>query len=393
MMRLNRILRASLGDAAEFHISTKSPVYEDLIRRFPKDGPNIHEVLMPTPVDGRLGPSISRSMLNVLLPVSKNPPLVVQVSRYLREERRLYDEERFDLVINDGDMGSNVLARNRRIPSMFITNQFMPRLWRSRSYLYLPMVFIARQIAKASRILVADSEPPHTMCQYNLNFPEKIMKKVFYVGHFTDDKKIAKSGRSHLEKLIGKAEFGYWMRTGNKSTNDGTGRRYERVFAADEMRRERRIVSHARNDPSIDSVTGTDGRRYGIAEAAERGIDWIQIDAGFLSEQDKDCVLDRCSYAVVNGSHTVMGEIMGAKSKPIIGMPVYDEHTNQIRWAQERHLGVLANNTKQVLSAIRKIREHRDSFEDGLRDFSANFNGEGAKNAARMAEEILENKR
>ena len=25
-----------------------------------------------------------------------------------------------------------------------------------------------------------------------------------------------------------------------------------------------------------------------------------------------------------------MGEIMGGKSKPIIGMPIYDEHTNNI---------------------------------------------------------------
>ena len=45
-------------------------------------------------------------------------------------------------------------------------------------------------------------------------------------------KKIDQSRRrsSDLEKLIQGNEFGYWMRTGNKSTNDGTGQRYEEVF-------------------------------------------------------------------------------------------------------------------------------------------------------------------
>ena len=55
-------------------------------------------------------------------------------------------------------------------------------------------------------------------------------------------------------------------------------------------------------------------------DALEKKIDWIQIDIGFLSEQEKDTVLNLCGYAVVNGSHTVMGEIMGGKSKPIIGI-------------------------------------------------------------------------
>ena len=39
------------------------------------------------------------------------------------------------------------------------------------------------------------------------------------------------------------------MRTGNKSTNDGTGQRYEEVFHKNEMKNEKRIISHARNDP------------------------------------------------------------------------------------------------------------------------------------------------
>ena len=100
----------------------------------------------------------------------------------------------------------------------------------------------------------------------------------------------------------------------------------------------KRIISHARNESNIDSVLGKDGKKYSILDALEKKIDWIQIDIGFLSEQEKDTILNLCKYAVVNGSHTVMGEIMGGKSKPIIGIPIYDEHTNNIKWAEEKNL-------------------------------------------------------
>ena len=103
---------------------------------------------------------------------------------------------------------------------------------------------------------------------------------------------------------------------------------------------------------------GKDGKRYSVSDALEKKIDWIQIDIGFLSEQEKDTVLNLCKYAVVNGSHTVMGEIMGGKSKPIIGIPIYDEHTNNIRWAEEKNIGVLATKTDKVIKAIQKIKEN-----------------------------------
>ena len=81
---------------------------------------------------------------------------------------------------------------------------------------------------------------------------------------------------------------------------------------------------------------------------------------------------------------------MGAKSRPIIGIPVYDEHTNQIRWAEERGLGVLARNTREVLTAIGRIGDDPGGFEQRLGDFSDNFDGDGAKNTAKIASEILE---
>ena len=393
MMRLNEILEDHIKEDFEVHFSSKDHVYEKLLKKFPDQREKIHEILMPTPIDGKFGPSVSMSLMNLLLPISKNPPLVRQIANYLREERKLYNKEKFDLVINDGDMGSNILARNRNIPSLFITNQFRPKLYSSRSYLYPSLIFVAKQILKASKILVADSPPPYTMCEYNLNFINEAKDKVIYVGHFTNSKKINREESSDLEKLIKNNEFGYWMRTGNKSTNDGTGQRYEEVFHQDEMKSEKRIVSHARNDPEIDVVIRKDGKKYSISDALDKKIDWIQIDIGFLSEQEKDTVLNECKYAVVNGSHTVMGEIMGGKSKPIIGIPIYDEHTNNIRWAQEKNLGVLATKTKQVIEGIFKIKENYEEFEGKLSEFSKNFVPNGAENSAKIAAQTLEEKR
>jgi len=67
---------------------------------------------MPTPIDGKVGPSVALSLLNILFPVEDNHSLVNQVKNYMKKEREFYDKEKFDVVINDGDMGSNVLAKN-----------------------------------------------------------------------------------------------------------------------------------------------------------------------------------------------------------------------------------------------------------------------------------------
>ena len=393
MMRLDEVLPKYLNEEVDTHYFSKGEIYEKLLQRFPDKQSNIHEVLMPTPIDGKVGPSVSRSLLNIFFPVADNRSLVNQVKNYMKKEREFYNKEKFDVVINDGDMGSNVLAKNRGIPSLFVTNQYMPKLWKSRSYFYPGLYFISKQIAKATRILVADSAPPYTICEYNLNFPDDIHDKVEYVGHFSNKKLVNPVPVTDLEKLVEGRDFGYWMRTGNKSTNDGTGQRYEEVFHETDMNDEKRIISHAKNDKSIDKVVGKDGKKYSVVEAYEKKIDWIQIDVGFLTEQEMQTVLTECKYAVINGSHTIMGEIIGINSKPIIGMPIYDEHTNQIKWAEEKKLGVLAENKKQVIEAIKVIRQNYNKYEERLKEFSKNFDGNGAKNTAKIVSEILERKK
>ena len=216
MMRLNNEVIAAVENA-QMHYISKPPIYEKLQERFPEHPERIHKVSVPTPIDGKFGPSLKRSMINVTLPTSGNPPLIKQIADYLREERAIYNKEKFDLVINDGDMGSNVLAKSRNIPSLFVTNQFRPRLWKSRSYLYPGLYYISKQIAKASKILVADSAPPYTICEYNLNFSDDVKEKVLYVGHFASKVKNLVGEKSDLELLIQDKDYGYWVRTGNKN--------------------------------------------------------------------------------------------------------------------------------------------------------------------------------
>ena len=393
MMRLDEVLPKYLGKEFDAHYFSKGEIYKKLLERFPDKQNNVHEILMPTPIDGKVGPSVSRSLLNIFFPVADNHSLVNQVKNYMKKEREFYNKEKFDVVINDGDMGSNVLAKKRDIPSLFVTNQFMPRLWKSRSYFYPGLYFISKQIAKATRILVADSAPPYTICEYNLNFPDDIKDKVEYVGHFSNRKLTAPASQTDLERLVDGTDFGYWMRTGNKSTNDGTGQRYEEVFHETDMNDERRIISHANNDKSVDNVTGRDGKKYSIKDAYEKKIDWIQIDVGFLTGHEMQTVLTGCKYAVINGSHTVMGEIMGMNSKPIIGMPIYDEHTNQIKWAEEKQLGILAENKKQVIEAIQTISQNYNKYEERLEEFSKNFDRNGAENTAKIVADVLERKK
>ena len=392
MMTLNNALKKNVKIDYEIHYSSKAEIYQKLLEKFPTKRHLIHEILMPTPIDGKMGPSLTLSMLNLLLPILKNPPLIKQISDYLKEERKLYDKEKFDLVINDGDMGSNVLAKNRGITSLFVTNQFLPKLWKSRFYFYPSLVFVAKQIAKATKIIVADSPPPYTICEYNLNFPEKVKEKVTYVGHFAIKDTIETKSKTNLEKLLIDEEFGYWMRTGNKSTNNITGEKYQQSFNDKEMLHEKRIISHARKDSTIDIVLGKNGKKYSIEDALDKKIDWIQIDIGFLTETEKQTVLKACKYAVVNGSHTVIGEVLGVNSKPIIGIPVYDEHTNNLKWVEEKNLGILAKNKEELIAGIRKIKNNENEFQEQLDDFSKNFVSNGAEITAKIVNDELDTK-
>ncbi|MDE1845596.1 MAG: glycosyltransferase [Thaumarchaeota archaeon] len=392
MMHLDKTIQDIMKDDVEMHYTSSGEIYQKLLQKFAQKKDTIHNIEMPTPIDGKKGPSIALSSLNFLLPISGRPPLLSVVTSYLRKEGKLYNSQKFDLVVNDGDVGSNAIAQRRNIKCVFITNQFRPKLWASRFYLYPGVRYVSKNIEKATKIVVADSPPPYTICEYNLNFPERLKEKVVYAGHFSNGEITHSKPKSDTEKLIENVDsFGYWMITGNKSTKKITLENYRKAFNSSEMTDERRIISHASADPSLDKVLGKDGKKYSISEALEKKIDWVQIDIGFLSEQEKDTVLNLCRYAVINGSHTAMGEILGGKAKPIIGIPVYDEHTNQIKWAQDKNLGILSTTVKQTVKAVSMIHNNYNKYQESLLEFSNHYSTGGTKNTVKIISEMLEN--
>ena len=88
-----------------------------------------------------------------------------------------------------------------------------------------------------------------------------------------------------------------------------------------------------------------------------------------------------------------MGEILGNHAKPIIGIPIYDEHTNQINWAQEKKLGLIAHNRDQIIEAVNTLKAEYSDFQDSVKQFSENFDGNGAENTAKIISELLQDKK
>ena len=60
MMRLNNEVIAAVENA-QMHYISKPPIYEKLQERFPEHPERIHKVSVPTPIDGKFGPSLKRS--------------------------------------------------------------------------------------------------------------------------------------------------------------------------------------------------------------------------------------------------------------------------------------------------------------------------------------------
>ena len=53
----------------------------------------------------------------------------------------------------------------------------------------------------------------------------------------------------------------------------------------------------------------------------------------------------------------------------------------------------MAQNRDQIINAISNLRENYEGFHDSVKQFSNNFNGNGAENTAKIISEILQNKK
>ena len=80
MMRFHEAFSNVMQDEVETHFVSKDHVYQKLVEKFPSQKEKIHNILMPTPIDGKYGPSVSQSLLNILFSVQNNPPLINQIA-------------------------------------------------------------------------------------------------------------------------------------------------------------------------------------------------------------------------------------------------------------------------------------------------------------------------
>jgi len=87
MMRLDEVLPKYLNEEFDTHYFSKGDIYNQLLEKLPDKRKHVHEVLMPTPIDGKVGPSVALSLLNILFPVEDNHSLVNQVKNYMKKER------------------------------------------------------------------------------------------------------------------------------------------------------------------------------------------------------------------------------------------------------------------------------------------------------------------
>ena len=76
MMKLDEMLPKYLKEQCEMFYFSKGEIYKKLLKKLPDKKNNIQEILMPTPIDGKYGPSVSLSILNMFFPVGTNQSLV-----------------------------------------------------------------------------------------------------------------------------------------------------------------------------------------------------------------------------------------------------------------------------------------------------------------------------
>ena len=59
MIKLDEVLSKHLKEQCEMFYFSKGEIYKKLLKKFPDKKNNIQEILMPTPIDGKSGPSVS----------------------------------------------------------------------------------------------------------------------------------------------------------------------------------------------------------------------------------------------------------------------------------------------------------------------------------------------
>jgi len=102
--------------------------------------------------------------------------------------RRLIMEHQIDCVICDTMYAGVIVARFRRVPVIFITNQNRfngPKSKKNPVWYFLSFI-IRRYLRLADAIIIPDYAPPQTVSEYNLVIPQRKRPRYHFTGPFLD---------------------------------------------------------------------------------------------------------------------------------------------------------------------------------------------------------------
>ncbi len=321
----------------ELHFFSGGTAYQLLKKEFE----NVYECTPVAWYETAHGVIASASILNILVPLPyfnhEKSKLEVKSSSAAQTIHRYYDLRQHlrkikpNLLISDGDMHALRLAHRWGIPSIYVTNIIRP------SYSFSPLLvpgerFTERYVKRSTQIVVPDSPSPYTICEHNLGDLDamQVSDKVNFVGSFIDLTP-TKGGENHIFAPI--------------SGPLGTRAKLAQVILPVLRRLETKTIISL-GQPSKKSV-----RKIGNCEIHS----WLTI------EERRKCMANS-ELVLFSGGHATCFETI-KHCKPSVIVPTQPEQMGNGRKLQELGCSILLENKRQLVSALKEIRDNVDAYK------------------------------
>jgi uncharacterized protein (TIGR00661 family) len=298
----------------------------------------------------------SASLINILFPLPlfnyEKGAFEIKNSNAMETTHRYYDLRRHirnikpQLIVSDGDLHALRLAHRWRFPSVYITNLIRP------SYGFSPILnpgerFTERYVKPCSRIIIPDSPPPHTICEYNLSSLDRmgIRDKVEFVGGFLDMASVQGSEEHVFASISGPF---------------GTRAKLAQIILP--VLKELKAKSVVSLGLPGDKKTA----QIGNCEAHT-----------WLSSQERQECMRNARLIIFSGGHITCLETI-KYAKPSICVPTQSEQLGNAMKLQNLGCSILAKSSKQLRLAVQRIEEQKQFFKrkvEMLNRFFNNLNG------------------
>ncbi len=336
----------------EVHFYSGGKAYQLLKKEF-------RNVYPCTPVawcENARGIDTAASLLNILFPLplfnyEKNK-FEIKSSNAMETTHRYYDLRRNikkfkpDLVVADGDMHALRLAHRWKFPVAYITNLIRP------SYGFSALLspgerFTERYVKQCTKIIIPDVPPPYTICEHNLTSLDTmgIMEKVEFTGGFLD-----------MAPVQGKEEHIFAPISGPFGTR---AKLTQMILPALKELKVKSVVS-----------LGLPGEKKTVRVGNCVVHTW-------LSAQERQQCMQNARLIICSGGHITCLETI-KYAKPSICVPTQPEQLGNAVKLQKLGCSILAQNSKQLKLAVRRIEEQKQQFKrkvEALNKFASKCEG------------------